>query len=131
MERQLSRPELILIVEDEPDAARLLAFHLHRRGYDTVIAEDGRVALNVAIERKPDLAVLDGMLPVFHGFEVCRLLKSSPSTSHIPIIMLTALASNDDKLKGFGLGVEDYVTKPYEMSELLARINSLLARVQV
>src|SRR5438093_490732 len=70
--------EFILIVEDEGDAARLLADHLQRRGYDTVIAADGRAALNAAFEHRPDLVILDLMLPELHGFEVCRLLKSSP-----------------------------------------------------
>src|SRR2546422_3071938 len=108
---------LILMVEDESDGARLLAFHLQRRGYATEIAADGRTALNYAFERRPDLIILDLMLPELHGFEVCRLLKSSPLAS-VPIIMLTALAATEHKLKGFKLGADDYLTKPYELAEL-------------
>src|SRR2546425_5831113 len=127
MELSGRRNGFILIVEDEGDAARLLAYHLQRRGYDTAIAADGRAALNAAFEHWPDLIILDLMLPELHGFEVCRLLKSSPLAS-VPIIMLTALAATEHELKGFKLGTDDYLTKPYEMAELLARVQVLLGR---
>ena len=116
----------ILIVEDEADAAKLLQYRLRRNGYTTGIAEDGRAALNTIFATKPDLVILDLMLPLLHGYEVCRLVKSSPITQHIPVIMLTAMSEQENKLKGFKLGADDYVTKPYDMRELLARMTLLL-----
>ena len=122
-----SSRRFILIAEDEPDTANLLQFHLQRRGYHTTVASDGFNALNLAIERRPDLVILDLMLPKLHGFEVCRMLKESPSTRHIPVFMLTAAASTENKVQGFSLGANDYMTKPFEIPELLARIESLLS----
>ena len=116
----------ILIAEDEPDTALLLQFHLQRRGYHTTIASDGLNALNLTFEHRPDLVILDLMLPKLHGFEVCRMLKTSPSTCHIPIFMLTAMATTENKVQGFNLGANDYMTKPFEVAELLARVESLL-----
>lgn len=116
----------ILIAEDEPDTANLLQFHLQRRGYRTTVASDGLNALNLSFERHPDLVILDLMLPKLHGFEVCRLLKTSPSTRHIPVFLLTAMASTENKVQGFSLGANEYMTKPFEVSELLARVESLL-----
>jgi DNA-binding response OmpR family regulator len=118
----------ILIAEDEPDTANLLQFHLQRRGYHTNVASDGFNALNLTFERHPDLVILDLMLPKLHGFEVCRMLKASPSTREIPVFMLTAMASTESKVDGFSLGANDYMTKPFEIPELLARIESLLQR---
>ncbi|HUI08323.1 MAG TPA: response regulator [Verrucomicrobiae bacterium] len=122
----MPRRRVILIAEDEPDTANLLQFHLQRRGYHTTVAADGFHALNLTFERHPDLIILDLMLPKLHGFEVCRMLKESPSTRDIPVFMLTALASSESKVQGFSLGANDYLTKPFEIPELLARIESLL-----
>ena len=119
---------LIVIAEDEPDAAALLVFHLRRRGFRTSVATDGVATLNVMFAEKPALLLLDLMLPKLHGWQVCRMLKASPITRNIPIIMVTALGSPDDKLKGFGQGADDYVTKPFDMPELLARIHAVLNR---
>src|SRR6266478_1710701 len=116
----------ILIAEDEPDTANLLQFHLQRRGYHTTVASDGLNALNLSFERRPDPVILDLMLPKLHGFEVCRMLKTSPSTRHIPVFMLTALASTENKVQGLSLGAAEYMTKPFAMSELLARVESVL-----
>ena len=124
----MAQPPLILIAEDEPDAAELLRFHLRRRGYRTLIVHDGRAALNGLFERHPDLLILDLMLPHLHGFEVCRLAKSASRIRHIPVLMVTALAQTENKLKGFQLGADDYLTKPFDMSELLARVQALLRR---
>jgi DNA-binding response OmpR family regulator len=118
----------ILIAEDEPDTANLLQFHLQRRGYCTTVAADGFNALNLTFERHPDLIVLDLMLPKLDGFEVCRMLKASPSTHDISVFMLTAAASTENKVRGFEVGASDYMTKPFEIPELLARIESLLRR---
>ena len=87
---------------------------------------DGFTAGRMVLDVLPDLVILDLMLPKLHGFEVCRMLKTSPSTRHIPVFMLTAMASMENKLQGFGLGANEYMTKPFEVSELLARIESLL-----
>jgi two-component system alkaline phosphatase synthesis response regulator PhoP len=122
------RTKRILIVEDEIDAARLLFHHLKRRGYECNIAVDGRAALNAAFTHKPDLVILDLMLPTLHGYEVCRLLKDNPMTQHIPIVILTAMFTSEEKLRGFKLGADDYITKPFEMRELLARVAVLLRR---
>jgi DNA-binding response OmpR family regulator len=119
---------LILVAEDEADAAELLRFRLRRHGYQAAVAGDGLAALNVAFETRPDLLILDLMMPKLHGLEVCRLLKSSPVTQHIPILILSALSAPADKLNGFGRGADDYLTKPFEFAELLARVESLLHR---
>jgi DNA-binding response OmpR family regulator len=124
----VQRQKLIVIAEDEPDAARLLEFRLQRSGFRTIVAADGLTALNEVFEHKPDLLILDLMLPQMHGFEVCRLLKTSPVTYRIPILVLTALATPEDKLRGFGRGADDYLTKPFQMSELVARVYALLRR---
>jgi DNA-binding response OmpR family regulator len=124
----MSQRRFILIAEDEPDTANLLQFHLQRRGYRTTVAADGFNALNLTFEGHPDLVILDLMLPKLHGFEVCRMLKESPSTCHIPVFMLTVAASSENKVQGFSLGASDYMTKPFEVPELLARIESLLQR---
>jgi DNA-binding response OmpR family regulator len=122
----MAKQRSILIAEDEPDTANLLQYHLERRGYQTTIASDGLNALNLSFERHPDLVILDLMLPKLHGYEVCRMLKTSPTTRHIPVFMLTAMASAENKVQGFELGANEYMTKPFEVSELMARIESLL-----
>lgn len=124
----MSEKPMILIAEDEPDAANLLGFHLNRRGYRTVVAGEGRAVLNQTFEHMPDLIILDLIMPNLHGYEVCRLLRSAPATCRIPIIMVTAMSRTEDKVRGFKLGADDYITKPYEMAELLARVGSLLHR---
>jgi len=128
MTPETPRKPLILIAEDDRDLGRLLVFSLQRRGYRALLAMDGRAALNAAFEHKPDLILLDLMLPILHGYEVCRLLKSSPALARIPVIILTALVTTENKVKGFELGADDYLTKPFATPELLARINTLLGR---
>src|SRR5262245_29035076 len=119
---------LILIVEDEQDGATLIEFHLNRRGYETIISPNGRVALNALLAGKPDLVILDLLLPELNGYEVCRLAKDAPASQHIPILMLTALDTAETKVKAFKLGADDYMTKPFEMRELMVRTESLLRR---
>jgi DNA-binding response OmpR family regulator len=123
----MNRP-LIVIAEDEPDTAKLLTYRLQKAGVHSVAVSDGISALNAVFEHKPDLVILDLMMPRMDGLEVCRLLKTSPITRRIPVLLLTALATPTDKLKGFGSGADDYVTKPFEMSELIARVFALLRR---
>lgn len=124
----MSPRPLILIAEDEPDTVRLLEYHLQRHGYRTVAATDGVAALNEALTQKPALIILDLMLPKLHGFEVCRMIRASPAACHIPILMLTAMAGTEYKVTGFRLGADDYLTKPFTMPELLARLDALLHR---
>jgi len=122
-----SRP-VIIVAEDELDAAQLLDFQLRRNGYQPVLAPDGLAALNESFAHKPALVLLDLMMPKLDGFQVCRMLKSSPITQHIPVMIVTAMGLPEDKLRGFGQGADDYVTKPFAMPELLARIHALLTR---
>src|ERR1041385_5129497 len=118
----------VLIAEDEPDTARLVQFHLQRRGYRTAIAPDGLTALNDIVESKPDLILLDLMLPHLDGLEICRLVKASPVIRQVPILILTAVVSTEEKIAGFEYGADDYMTKPFEIPELLARVGALLRR---
>jgi DNA-binding response OmpR family regulator len=123
----MTHPSLILIAEDEADTARLIAYHLRRQGYASIFARDGLESLNAVFQRKPALVILDRMMPQMQGLEVCRLIKASPSRQ-TPVLMLTAMASTENKLEGFNCGADDYLTKPFEMRELLARVAVLLRR---
>lgn len=125
----MTQKKFILVAEDEPDIARLLQVQLQRHGYRASIAPDGLTALNDIVENRPDLVLLDLMLPQLHGLEICRLVKASPVIRQVPIIILTALASTEKKVEGFRNGADDYVTKPFDMPELLARVDSLIKRV--
>jgi len=123
-----NKSHLVLVAEDEADMAELLRFQLRQHGYQTAVAPDGLAALNVAFELQPNLIILDLMMPKLHGLEVCRMLKASPITRHIPVLILSALATPADKLKGFGRGADDYLTKPFDVRELVARVKTLLER---
>jgi two-component system phosphate regulon response regulator PhoB len=118
----------ILAIEDERDLAELIAFNLTREGYEVVTAPDGLSGLESALTYSPDLILLDLMLPVMGGFEVCRRLKSSPATASIPVIFLTAKGEDVDKVVGFEMGGDDYVVKPFSFRELLLRIRAVLRR---
>jgi two-component system phosphate regulon response regulator PhoB len=118
----------ILIVEDEPDAADLLALNLRAAGHSVTIAEDGSKGLTVARTTRPDLIVLDNMLPLMSGVEVCKALRATPATADVPIIMLTARAAESDRVRGLECGADDYVTKPYSVKELLLRVQNHLRR---
>ncbi|MFA6217819.1 MAG: response regulator transcription factor [Candidatus Omnitrophota bacterium] len=118
----------ILIVEDEKELVKLITFHMAIAGYDVLSAKNGIEALEVCETQKPALIILDIMLPRIDGWEVCRRLKLNPQTRHIPIIMLSALSEIEDKLKGFDLGTDDYVTKPFSPRELVVRVKRVLAR---
>ncbi len=116
----------VLIVEDEQNIVDILAFNLGRDGYDTMEAYDGRTGLMLALEHNPDLILLDLMLPEMDGFGVCRALREAGSS--IPIIMLTAREEETDKVLGLELGADDYITKPFSMRELLARVKANIRR---
>jgi len=116
----------ILVVDDEPDVLELVVFHLEKEAYRVDVANTGDRALMMARENLPSLLVLDLMLPGINGLEICRLLKRDPKTRDIPILMLTARASEEDRVKGLELGAHDYVTKPFSPRELVLRIKNLL-----
>lgn len=118
----------VLAVEDEPDVADLVRYHLEKAGYDVRLVSNGPEAIRQAREARPGLILLDLMVPEINGWEVCRRLKGAPETRGIPVIMLTARAEEGDKILGFELGAEDYVTKPFSPRELLARIRAVVKR---
>jgi two-component system, OmpR family, alkaline phosphatase synthesis response regulator PhoP len=122
-------PKRILIVDDEPDITRLIKYNLEKEGFETLIAHDGVKALERAAEQ-PDLIVLDVMMPRMDGWEVVRQLKRNAQTASIPVLFLTAKATEVDEVLGLELGADDYVVKPISPRKLVARINSLLRRSQ-
>jgi two-component system phosphate regulon response regulator PhoB len=119
----------ILIVEDERSLTKVLTYNLQREGYEVVLAHDGQEGLRKAQTLLPDLILLDLMLPVMGGLEVCRELRAGERTREIPIIMLTAKAEETDQIVGFSMGADDYVTKPFSIKVLLQRIKALQRRV--
>lgn len=119
----------VLVVEDEQDIAGLIKHALERKGdIEVDIAGAGDAAIRSVSEAAPDLIVLDLNLPVLSGVEVCRIVRARPATSHIPIIMLTARASESDRVTGLELGADDYITKPFALRELVARVRAVLRR---
>jgi two-component system phosphate regulon response regulator PhoB len=120
----------ILVMEDEDALATLLQYNLEKEGYDVVIASDGEEGLVQVDERQPDLVLLDWMLPKVSGIEVCRRLRGRPETRNLPIIMLTARGEESDRVRGLDTGADDYLTKPFSMVELIARIRAVLRRIR-
>lgn len=118
----------ILVVDDEKEIVKLITFNLVIAGYDVLSAKDGMEALEISEQENFDLIILDIMLPRIDGWQVCRRLRKIPQTKNIPIIMLSALSEVNDKLKAFGLGVDDYVTKPFSPRELVVRVKRVLLR---
>ncbi|MCL6472578.1 MAG: response regulator transcription factor [Firmicutes bacterium] len=116
----------ILVVDDEEQIVELLSAYLEREGYSVIAAYDGRTALDIALREKPDLILLDLMLPEINGFEICRLVRSE---SPIPIIMLTARDDEMDKVLCLEVGADDYITKPFSPREVLARVRAVMRRV--
>lgn len=121
---------IVLVVEDEPAQREVLAYNIQAEGYQVVTAEAGDEALDIVRESAPDVIVLDWMLPHVSGIEVCRQLKMGGDTARIPIIMLSARSEEVDKVRGLETGADDYVTKPYSVAELLARLRTQLRRVR-
>lgn len=118
----------ILVVEDEEAISHLLKYNLTAEGFDVTVVDDGDDALATADETQPDIILLDWMLPHVSGIEVCRQLRAREETREIPVIMLTARAEEEDRLRGFEKGADDYVTKPFSMKELVARVHAVLRR---
>lgn len=123
-------PATVLVVDDEPDVVDLVRYGLGRAGHEILVAADGRSALRIARERRPDLIVLDLMLPQLSGQEVCRELKADPETANIPVLMLTAHGLPGERVAGLELGADDYVSKPFSPRELVLRVGAILRRAQ-
>lgn len=120
----------IIIAEDEDALATLLSYNLEKEGYEVGIATDGDEALVMIKERLPDLLVCDWMMPKVSGIEVCRRLRSVPASRNLPIVMLTARSEESDRIRGLDTGADDYVVKPFSMTELMARIRAVLRRIR-
>ena len=125
----MDKEKTILVVEDEKNIVDILVFNLKREGYKTLEAYDGATGLRLALERDPDLILLDLMLPKMDGFAVCRSLREQGRTT--PVIMLTAREEETDKVLGLELGADDYITKPFSMRELLARVKANIRRTDM
>jgi phosphate regulon transcriptional regulator PhoB len=121
----------ILIVDDEKDIADLISYNLEKEGFATIKVYDGESALELVKAKKPDMVLLDLMLPGIRGMEVCRFIRKNPETETLPIIMLTAKGDQVDKILGFEMGTDDYITKPFNVRELIARVRSVLRRAEV
>src|SRR6476661_5308510 len=120
----------VLIVEDESALSTLLRYNLEREGYRVFEARDGEEALLVADEMRPDLVVLDWMLPQLSGIEVCRRLRGRGHMRNVPIVMLTARGEEPDRIRGLDTGADDYIVKPFSMTEFLARLRAVMRRVR-
>ncbi len=120
----------VLLVEDEPAQREVLAYNLEAEGYEVRQAEDGEEAMLLIAEAAPDLIILDWMMPNLSGIEVCRRVKTRPETRDIPVIMLSARSEEVDAVRGLDTGADDYVIKPYNLRELMARVRSQLRRVR-
>ncbi|MFT6463048.1 MAG: two-component system phosphate regulon response regulator PhoB, partial [Maricaulis maris] len=120
----------VLVVEDEDALATLLQYNLEKEGYSVAVARDGEDALMQAEETTPDLVMVDWMLPKVSGIEVCRRLRGRQETANVPIIMLTARGEETDRVRGLDTGADDYVVKPFSMTELFARIRAVLRRIR-
>jgi two-component system phosphate regulon response regulator PhoB len=120
----------VLVIEDEDALSALLQYNLDKEGYHVTVAADGEEALVMIDETPPDLVVLDWMLPKVSGVEVCRRLRARPETRNLPVIMLTARGEESDRIRGLDTGADDYIVKPFSMSELAARIRAVLRRIR-
>ncbi|WP_292065763.1 phosphate regulon transcriptional regulator PhoB [Brevundimonas sp. UBA7664] len=120
----------VLVMEDEDALATLLSYNLEKEGYRVVVASDGEEGMLQIEERLPDLVLLDWMLPKLSGIEVCRRIRGKSETRNLPIIMLTARGEESDRIRGLDTGADDYLTKPFSMSELIARIRAVLRRIR-
>jgi DNA-binding response OmpR family regulator len=121
-------PRTVLVADDDEDILQLVAFRLERAGYTVVTAADGQQALAAAREHRPDLAVLDVMMPGLNGYEVTRALRGDPETAAIAVILLTARVQEADVSRGFEAGADDYLRKPFSPQELRSRVQAILAR---
>src|SRR5690606_27395726 len=118
----------VLVVEDEADLVELLRYNLEAEGFGVAAAQDAEEAMLRIAERKPDIILLDWMLPGTSGIEICRRLRARPETATVPIIMVTARGEEEERVRGLATGADDYMVKPFSIPELLARVNALLRR---
>lgn len=130
VQSQQARAPLVLIVDDEPAQRALLSYNIEAQGYRTVTAADGEEAMLMVLEQRPDIVLLDWMLPRLSGIEVCRQIKARRETRDIPVIMVSARTDEDDRVRGLDTGADDYVVKPYSIAELLARLKANLRRAR-
>jgi DNA-binding response OmpR family regulator len=119
---------LIVVADDDDDIVALVAYRLERSGYDIVTAHDGEEALRLILEHRPELAVLDVMMPGLDGYELTRRIRQNEATSRMPVILLTARVQEADVTRGFEAGADDYIEKPFSPQELRARVQSILGR---
>ena len=119
---------LVLVADDDPDILALVSFRLERAGYKVVEASDGEQALQAAVERRPDLAILDVMMPKLTGYDVTRRIREDEATRRMPVILLTARVQEADVAQGFETGADDYLKKPFSPQELRARVQAILGR---
>ncbi len=119
-------PKKVLIVDDEPNIVLSVEFLMKREGHDVVTAADGQAAMDILAEERPDLMILDVMMPRKNGFEVCAEVRADPQMAQMPILMLTAKGREAEMKKGLSLGADAYITKPFSTHELVARVNELL-----
>ena len=126
----VAKKPLVLVVEDEMPLTTLLRYNLEKEGYRVSEARDGEEAMMMADEETPDLVLLDWMLPKVSGIEVCRRLRGRAESRNMPIIMLTARGEENDRIRGLDTGADDYITKPFSMTELLARVRAVLRRIR-
>jgi two-component system, OmpR family, phosphate regulon response regulator PhoB len=120
----------VLVVEDESALVEILRYNLEKEGFRVSAATDGEEALTAIAEQKPDLVVLDWMLPLVSGLEICRQLRRKPETRDLPVIMLTARGEETDRVRGLEIGADDYITKPFSPGELVARVRAVLRRAK-
>lgn len=119
----------ILIVEDEPGLVTLLKYNLEKQGFETAVAMDGKIVIQTVLTEHPDLILMDWMLPNVSGIDLCKEIRQTHEIKNVPIIMLTARGEESDKVRGLSYGADDYMTKPFSVPELIARIQALLRRV--
>jgi two-component system phosphate regulon response regulator PhoB len=122
--------ERVLVVDDEPDITALVAYHLARNGYRVSTASNGNDALKAVTDERPSLVVLDLMLPGLSGYEIIEQIRHDPSTSDVPVLMLTARRDEADRVRGLTLGADDYLTKPFSPQELVLRVGAILRRTR-
>lgn len=122
-----NRP-VVLVADDDADIRELVTFRLERAGYELLVASDGEEALQLALERRPDLAILDLMMPKRDGYDVTRAIRADVSTQRMPVILLTARVQEADVTRGFDAGADDYMKKPFSPQELQARVQAVLGR---
>ncbi len=121
----------ILVVDDEPNIVDLLVFNLEKEGYNTIVANDGITAVDMALKEKPDLILLDVMIPKLDGISVCKKIRYALNISNIPILMISAKDTETDKIVGLEMGADDYITKPFQTRELMARIKANLRKAEL